>query len=86
MKTAVYTALLVFLCISLGLGIVGLTFGRQIMQMLNTPADVLDMAAAYLRIYFVGLPFLFMYNILSAMFNALGKSRIPLGFLIFSSL
>ena len=50
MKTAVYTALLVFLCISLGLGIVGLTFGRQIMQMLNTPADVLDMAAAYLRI------------------------------------
>lgn len=44
------------------------------------------MAAAYLRIYFAGLPFLFMYNILSSMFNALGKSRIPLGFLIFSSL
>lgn len=34
----------------------------------------------------VGLPFLFMYNVLSAMFNALGQSRIPLYFLIFSSL
>ena len=39
----------------------------------------------YLNIYFLGLPFLFMYNVLSAMFNALGKSRIPLYFLIFSS-
>lgn len=86
MKTAIFTALLVFLGVSLGLGAVGLAFGRQIMELLNTPADVLDMAAAYLRIYFVGLPFLFMYNILSAMFNALGRSRIPLGFLIFSSL
>lgn len=86
MKTAVYTALLVFLGISVGLGLLGLALGRQIMQLLNTPADVLDMAAAYLRIYFAGLPFLFMYNILSSMFNALGKSRIPLGFLIFSSL
>lgn len=85
MKTAVYTALLVFLGVSLCLGTVGLALGRQIMQLLNTPEDVLDMAAAYLRIYFLGLPFLFMYNILSAMFNALGKSRIPLGFLIFSS-
>ena len=43
------------------------------------------MAAQYLQIYFLGLPFLFMYNVLSAMFNALGKSRIPLYFLIFSS-
>ena len=66
MKTVIYTALLTFLGISLGLGALGMTLGRQIMQMLNTPADVLDMATAYLRIYFAGLPFLFMYNILSA--------------------
>ena len=56
------------------------------MTALNTPADVLDMAIDYLNIYFLGLPFLFMYNVLSAMFNALGKSKIPLYFLIFSSL
>ena len=40
----------------------------------------------YLDIYFVGLPFLFMYNILSSIFNALGNSRTPLYLLIFSSL
>ena len=86
MKTAVFTALLSFLGISLVLGIAGLILGKQIMIWLNTPADCLDMASEYLRIYFLGLPFLFMYNVLSAMFNALGKSRIPLCFLIFSSI
>ena len=43
-------------------------------------------AMRYLQIYFLGLPFLFMYNILSSIFNALGNSRIPLYLLIFSSL
>ena len=56
------------------------------MVLLRTPEDVLDLAVEYLRIYFAGLPFLFMYNVLQAMFNALGRSRIPLVFLIFSSL
>ena len=60
-------------------------FSRLILIALNTPSDVLDLAVDYLNIYFAGLPFLFMYNVLSAMFNALGKSKIPLYFLIFSS-
>jgi len=55
------------------------------MEALNTPADAMDIAVIYLNIYFYGLPFLFMYNILSSMFNALGESRIPLYLLIFSS-
>ena len=86
MKTAVYTALLTFLGISILLGSVGLLCGKWIMNLLQTPVDVLDLSVVYLNIYFLGLPFLFMYNVLSAMFNALGKSRIPLYFLIFSSI
>ncbi len=85
MKTAVYTSLISFLVISILLGGFGLLFSKKIMILLNTPADVLDMAVVYLNIYFLGLPFLFMYNVMSSMFNALGKSRIPLYFLIFSS-
>lgn len=84
-KTAVYTALIAFTALSVLLGIIGLVFSRLILIVLNTPSDVLDLAVDYLNIYFVGLPFLFMYNVLSAMFNALGKSKIPLYFLIFSS-
>lgn len=86
MKTAVFTALIAFLTVSILLGGVGLLFGREIMAALHTPDDVIEMAVAYLNIYFMGLPFLFMYNVLSAMFNAFGKSKIPLYFLIFSSL
>lgn len=86
MKTAVFTAFTSFLAVSLTLAFAGLLFGRQIMILLNTPSDVLNMAAEYLQIYFLGLPFLFLYNVISSMFNALGKSRIPLCFLIFSSL
>ncbi len=85
MKISVFTALISFLIISIILGGAGLLFSRKIMILLNTPEDVLDMAVTYLNIYFMGLPFLFMYNVLSSMFNALGKSRIPLVFLIFSS-
>lgn len=86
MKLAVSTAFVSFLTVSLFLALLGLLLGRQIMIWLNTPGDVLDMATEYLGIYFLGLPFLFMYNVLSSMFNALGKSKIPLCFLIFSSL
>lgn len=86
MKTSVTTALLSFLVVSLVLGSVGFCFGKEIMVLLNTPANILKQATEYLNIYFIGLPFLFMYNVLSAMFNALGRSKIPLFLLIFSSL
>ena len=86
MKTAVSTAMLSFLLISIILGGIGLIFCKQIMVLLNTPDDTLDMAVIYLRIYFLGLPFLFMYNVISSMFNAFGKSKTPLLFLIFSSI
>ncbi|GAB6085678.1 MATE family efflux transporter [Alkaliphilus crotonatoxidans] len=85
MKESVYTALLSFLVMSIILGIIGFFAGEQIMRLLNTPESILDMATEYLAIYFLGLPFLFMYNVLSAMFNAIGRSRIPLYLLIFSS-
>lgn len=86
MKTSIYTALISFFGISIFLFIFGLLTKDQLLLSLNTPANIFADAALYLQIYFVGLPFLFMYNILSAVFNALGKSEIPLYLLIFSSL
>ena len=86
MRTSIYTALFAFLGLNLALTLFGFAMNPAIMQALNTPENIYDDAMLYLQIYFVGLPFLFMYNILSSVFNALGKSRIPLGLLIFSSL
>lgn len=85
MKTAARTAMLTFLAVSLTLGILGFFLSRRILVWMDTPANVLSAASVYLQIYFCGLPFLFMYNIQSAIFNALGDSRTPLLLLIFSS-
>lgn len=86
MKTSVYTALLSFLMVSVILGVFGFVMCEKILRGLNTPENIIQEAVLYLRIYFVGLPFLFMYNILSSVFNALGNSKTPLYLLIFSSL
>ena len=86
MKTSVYTALITFLFLSILLAAIGYLFNGRILSDLKTPENILDEAALYLTIYFLGLPFLFMYNVLSAMFNALGRSEIPLCLLLFSSL
>ncbi len=86
MKTSVSTALISFLVLSLVLAVIGLVGNRMILTGLNTPENILSDAVLYLKIYFLGLPFLFMYNILSSIFNALGNSRTPLYLLIFSSL
>ena len=85
MKTIVSTSLLSFLILSIVLGVFGLCFSRPMMRSLQTPPDILDEAVLYLRVYFAGFPFLFMYNILSTMFTSIGESRIPLALLIFSS-
>ena len=85
MKTIVSTSLISFLVLSVFLGVFGFCFSHLMLGVLQTPVDILDEAVLYLRVYFVGFPFLFMYNILSTMFTSIGESKIPLALLIFSS-
>ena len=85
MKSSVYTFLITFAILSTLLAILGLIVNPFVLRLLKTPENIMSDALLYLQIYFVGLPFMFMYNILSSDFNALGKSSIPLALLIFSS-
>lgn len=86
MKTSVSTALFSFLGVSIVLALFGYFFSGVILHLLKTPDNIIGAAVIYLKIYFCGLPFLFMYNVLAAMFNAVGDSRTPLYLLVFSSL
>lgn len=86
MKSAISTTLINFLGLGILLGAVGLLFNDSILRWMNTPENVFADAAVYLQIYFIGLPFLFMYNVQSSVFNSLGDSVTPLVLLIFSSL
>ncbi|MCI8484293.1 MAG: MATE family efflux transporter [Lachnospiraceae bacterium] len=86
MKTAISTALLSILGFSVFLSVLGLLINRSLMRLMGTPENIFEDAAAYMQIYFFGFVFLFLYNAFSAIFNALGDSKKPLMFLIFSSL
>ncbi|MBO4909259.1 MAG: MATE family efflux transporter [Lachnospiraceae bacterium] len=57
-----------------------------ILKLLDTPVEILNDAADYMKIMCVGLVFVSLYNYISSMLRALGDSRTPLFFLIFSCL
>lgn len=86
MKTSIHTALLTFLGLSILLAVFGELCSPAILRLLKTPENIFADAVLYLKIYFLGMPFLFMYNVLTSAFNALGESKIPLYLLIFSSI
>ena len=67
----------------LTVGTVALT--RPIMQLMQTPADIIDGACTYIGWIFAGIPFVFLYNMGSAVMRALGDSKTPLYFLILTS-
>ena len=59
-------------------------FSKQILTILQTPSDILDSAAKYLFIMFIGIFATVYYNLSSNVIRALGNSKTPLYFLIFS--
>ncbi len=86
MKSAVYTAFIASTVTCLALMAVGLFFGDALLRLIDTPAAVFDDSSLYLRIYSLGLPFVFLYNVSTGIFSALGDSKTPFIFLAFSSL
>ncbi len=85
MKTCISTSLISLISLSVVLTILGLAFSPALLSALNTPENLYVNSAAYLNIYTLGLVFLFLYNICNGVFTALGDSKTPLYFLIFSS-
>lgn len=86
MKTAVYTSIISVVALALLLTGLGLALCAPLMHLINTPENIFSDSALYLGIYIGGLLFLFLYNICTGIFTALGDSRTPLYFLIASSL
>ena len=86
MKESISTAVISFALASIILASIGYALSPSILSLLKTPGDIMEEAVSYLQIYFLGLPFLFIYNIFSSVFTSLGKSSIPLCLLVFSSL
>jgi len=71
---------------SLVMTVLTVVFCRDILTMMNTPEDCFEEAYSYIVVIFAGIPFIFLYNLLSGYLRSLGDSRTPLLFLILSSL
>ena len=84
-KTSATTTLIASTSVALVLTVFGLIFCRALLKMVNTPEDIFTDSAVYLNIYTLGLVFLFVYNVCTGIFTALGDSKTPLMFLIGSS-
>ena len=86
MKVTVSTALIGQFFLSVAIMIVGGLLSPAILSLLKTPDNIMADSRTYLQIYFGGAVFLFIYNTLNGIYNALGDSKTPLYFLIFSTL
>lgn len=86
LKTSISTSILAVLVLAVVLTLAGWIFCRPLLGLLNTPEQIFSDSALYLNIYVGGLVFLFLYNICTGVFTALGDSKTPLYFLIASSL
>ena len=82
---AVHTSLFITLVLSVVFTFLGIALVPPLLRMMSTPEDVMPGATLYLRIYFAGVIGLMFYNIGSGILRAVGDSRRPLYFLIFSA-
>ena len=85
-KTCISTALISGTVLSAVLTVVGVLFSGVFMQWVQTPDNIFDDGCLYLMIYTGGFVFLFIYNVVTGIFNSLGDSKTPLYLLIGSSI
>lgn len=85
LHSAVETSVMVSLGIGVVVSVAAVPFVPLMLRLVSTPADVIGPASTYLRIYFMGVIFLFAYNMGGCILRAVGDTKRPLVFLIFSS-
>ena len=80
-KETVHTAILVSIISGVFLAIVGIFLARPLLVLMGTPTDVLSKSVLYMRIYFLGMPVMLLYNFGSAILRAVGDTKRPLFYL-----
>ncbi len=81
LRDMVHTAVATSIIGGFLLSIIGILSVKQLLIWMGTPEDVLNQAALYLRVYFMGMPIMAVYNFGSAILRAIGDTKRPLYFL-----
>ena len=80
-KDTVHTAITLSVVSGFFLSIIGIVLAKPLLTLMDTPADVIDLAALYMRVYFAGMPVMLLYNFASSILRAVGDTIRPLLFL-----
>ncbi len=81
LEETVHTSAVICLAAGLIIALLGQVFSHRLLVMLNTKSELIELAKLYLRIYFLGMPALAVYNFGNAVFSALGDTKRPLLYL-----
>ncbi len=82
----VHTAVLTSLIGGFLLMGLGLLLSRPALELMGTPEEVIGMSVLYIRIYFLGMPCMMLYNFGSAILRAVGDTRRPMLFLFYAGI
>ena len=86
LNETVHTAMAISIISGVFLTIIGVIFSPSILRLMQTPEEVLPLASVYLRVYFVGIPVLMIYNFGAAILRAIGDTRRPLFYLVIAGI
>lgn len=81
---AVHTAVALSILSGFVLTVIGLIFTKQILMWMNTPKVVFPLASKYLKIYFLGIVSVMLYNFCNSILRAVGDTKRPLYYLMFA--
>ena len=84
-QKAVHTAIAIVLILGVAFSIFGVLLSRPLLELMNTPDEVMEDSLLYLRIYLAGLIFNVLYNMTAGILNAAGNSRRSLIYLAIAS-
>ncbi|MBQ3706116.1 MAG: MATE family efflux transporter [Clostridia bacterium] len=86
MRKAEHTAITMALIMGIGVGLMGFLLARPLLELMDSPEDVIDGATLYVRIFFLGMPANMLYNFGAAALRAVGDTRRPMYYLMISGL
>jgi putative MATE family efflux protein len=82
LSETVHTAVIASVLFGVILIFLGVAVARPMLELMGTPDDVIDLAVLYMRIYFVGMPAMMLYNYAASILRAIGDTKRPLYYLI----
>ena len=84
LRKTVHTAITISIVCGIVMAIIGIVLARQLLTWMQSPKEVIGLATLYLRIYFLGMPAVMLYNFGAAILRGVGDTKRPLYYLSFA--